>query len=77
MPWLIQHKCNMSGEITDYAIMRAEHNGQKLTKVVCPKPDCREEFIIIGHEMFGEATDSKAIGPGLPPGFWLPKTFTH
>jgi hypothetical protein len=71
VPWLIQHKCSLAqaeSEPSDYAVMRGTHNGEPITRVVCPNKDCREEFFILGTEMFNEAIpDSRPSG--LPPGF--------
>ncbi len=74
MPWLIQHKCDPTdAEPSEYAILRGERDGMALTRVQCPKKDCREEFFIIGHEMFeGAESNSDRVGsrhPDLPPGF--------
>jgi hypothetical protein len=73
MPWKISHRCNVSdSEDADYAVALGSHDGIQVTRVLCPKASCREEFFIIGHEMFERAEDVRDKYPGLPPGFILP-----
>lgn len=81
MPWLIQHKCSpgQSG-MSEYAILRGERDGIPLTRIMCPKKDCNEEFFIMGHEMFSEAQGTSpeaggsVPGSGLPPGFVIARS---
>lgn len=74
MPWLIQHRCSMLQPVpSEYAVMKAEADGQKVTRVSCPNPECREEFFVLGHEMFSEAIPDKVVS-GLPPGFLIPRS---
>ena len=76
MPWLIQHKCyqSQSGE-SEYAVSKGASDGKNLTRVLCPNPDCREEFFILGHEMFDEAISNQSSSlAGLPPGFLIPRS---
>jgi hypothetical protein len=77
MPWLIQHKCNPSDpEPSEYGIMRGERSGLPLTRIMCPNSGCREEFFIVGHEMFTEAEQVNQGGQpvGLPPGFLIARS---
>ena len=78
MPWLIQHKCNLgqAGE-SEYAVMLGKRDGVELTRVICPAPDCREEFYIIGHDVFAEAIQTRTNGDltsNLPPGFLIARS---
>lgn len=73
MPWNINHRCNMTSPPSEFGAMKAVQNGQKVTRVMCPK--CREEFVILGHDMFNEATPVGGSTTGLPPGFLLPKSY--
>jgi len=78
MPWLIQHKCNPADpDLSNYAIMRGGTTDMPLTKITCPS--CREEFFILGHEMFQEAHTAEeqsrlTMAAGLPPGFVIART---
>jgi hypothetical protein len=80
MPWLIQHKCRPDqADNSHYAILRGERDGVPLTRITCPNASCREEFYILGHEMFEEAHSSDEINrqtklTGLPPGFVIART---
>lgn len=70
MPWLIQHKCNLSDtEVANYSMMAAKRTetGEDITRVMCPS--CGEEFIMLGHDMFKEGHSTKGAGLSLPPGF--------
>jgi hypothetical protein len=71
VPWLIQHKCNITQSgFSEYAIFKVHREGQDLTRVTCPNVDCREEFVILGHEMFTEAVPAKRVL--VPPGIIVP-----
>jgi hypothetical protein len=75
MPWLIQHKCSPADpEPVSYAIYKTTVDGQDISRVECPK--CREQFFVLGHEMFGEAHTNEDARPlaGLPPGFVIART---
>lgn len=77
MPWLILHRCSISqSEPSEYAIIRSVHDGEKVTRVVCPNSDCREEFLILGHELFDEAVSNEQLAglTGLPPGFVIARS---
>jgi hypothetical protein len=85
MPWLIQHKCNISqSDLSEYAVVKLTRDGQPFTKIECGSPDCGEEFVLVGHEMFDEAVEvNQASGSGspadpssydLPPGFVIPRS---
>lgn len=69
MPWKIEHVCHLGQtELQDYAVMKGTREPiGDLTRVVCP--NCREEFYIVGHEMFSEAAQTNIPGGSLPPGF--------
>ena len=79
MPWLIQHKCNMGqSDLGEYAITKLRRDGEPFTRVSCSSPECREEFILVGHEMFDEAVSmhqaASISGHSLPPGFVIPRS---
>lgn len=78
MPWNIEHKCNITdSESTPFTIIKSEHNGAPITVVACPKPGgCRERFVVIGHEFFGEAESAERFGSSFPPGFVIARTVT-
>lgn len=73
MPWLIQHKCNISDpEPSNYAAVRMDRGNVKITRVQCPNTNCGEYFDIIGHDLFADAVGRPAQ---LPPGFLLPSSY--
>lgn len=80
MAWLINHKCSPAdADLTPYAIMRGVRGGLELTRIVCTRPGgCREEFYVLGHDMFQEANSSDDLSrqsrPNLPPGFVIART---
>lgn len=78
MPWNIAHKCNVTdSDTTPFAVIRAEHNGAPVTVVSCPKQGgCRERFVVLGHELFGEAESTERMGSNFPPGFFIPRAGT-
>lgn len=71
MPWKIDHKCYMAQpEPGEFSVLKTEVEGRKMTRIFCPKPDCRETFLIDGHEAFSETVDTRDVaGRSLPPGF--------
>jgi hypothetical protein len=76
MPWLILHRCNVSqSEPSEYSVIKVRRDNEVLTQVVCPNPDCREEFFVKGHEMFSEAvSELNGQRSNLPPGFVIART---
>lgn len=76
MPWLILHRCNVSqSEPSEYSVIKTNRDGERLTQVVCPNPECREEFFVKGTEMFDEAvSEMNGQRSGLPPGFVIART---
>jgi hypothetical protein len=81
MPFKIDHICN-PGDPTPkpYSIMRGERTlgtlKVPLTRILCTDPTCREEFFILGHEMFNQAHTNDEVQPGrdLPPGFVIARS---
>jgi hypothetical protein len=72
MPWLIQHKCTITQpESSEYAVLRGEREGLPVSQVRCLNDECREEFYILGHEMFNEAIPDN---PRMPPGFLIARS---
>lgn len=71
----IEHKCNESDPaLTPYSIQIGQRAFgsvmMPLSRVICPK--CREEFYVLGHEMFSGA---EARGPsGMPQGFVIARS---
>lgn len=72
MPWLLQHKCNMTAPFTNYGLVKAQdENSHPITIMVCE--GCREQMIVYGWDAFGEAQPQV---PGMPPGFVIPRSST-
>ena len=68
--WKIEHKCYFSQpEPSEYGVLKMERDGKQVTRVVCVNPECKEEFFILGHEIFNESINSNEVNPNLPPGF--------
>lgn len=74
----LEHRCtDEDPEPVPYSIQIGQRDigGGKLqpmTRVICPK--CREEFYVLGHEMFaGARPTTSASGAGSIPGFVIPR----
>lgn len=55
MPFMIKHRCSiLDAEDQPYAALAGkDEHGRPITRIHCPR--CREEFAVIGHDMFNEA----------------------
>lgn len=75
MPWKIEHKCNMAQPGTsEYGVLKAVRDSKNVTVLKCDNPNCREEIVLQGHELFDEAVHTNRLGAGLPAGFMLPRS---
>jgi len=75
--WKIVHKCNPGQPDSEFALLKMERGGQKFTRVRCTDRECKEEFFVLGHEMFDEAVEvneSNSRHSSLPPGFIIPRS---
>ena len=73
MPWLINHACRMGQSPQPYAIQLVGTPEEPMTKVRCVG-ECREEFTVVGDDMFAEAKRSNELGKDLPPGFVIARS---
>lgn len=75
--WLIQHKCHPEqSEVGNYAMMAVDdpHLGP-LTRAFCP--DCREQLLFVGQDVFTEANPVQKAIDGLvarDPGFMIARS---
>ena len=71
----LSHKCNEGDPPMPFSVQVGQRAFGSvmvpLTRVICPK--CREEFYVVGHEMFGGAQPAEARN-GLPPGFVIARS---
>lgn len=73
--WQMMHKCSPGQDFQEYALMEKwtdDAPKRPLTQVFCPS--CKEEFFVLGHELFHEArTMRESQSSRLPPGFVIPR----
>lgn len=75
MPWQLLHKCNLGDPSPrEFGVLKTEREGRKVTLMLCENPDCREQVVVEGHELFKEAVHTDQVGDNLPPGFWIPRS---
>lgn len=73
MPWKLDHKCNAGDdELRDFTALKTVRGGQNVTVMLCES--CKEQVVMVGHEIFGEAVHNDRLGSNLPPGFFIPRS---
>lgn len=58
--WQILHRCSLEADPSEYASIKADYQGMKLTKMICTT--CREAMYLVGHEPFANAVPWKPAG---------------
>jgi len=65
MPYLIQHRCHLADDFSEYGIVNSLVDRKDVQRLVCPT--CREELVILTKGSFAEARPMPDI-----PGFVIP-----